>query len=759
MNNPLDIYISIIVPIYKVEKYLHQCIDSIITQTLDEIEIILVDDASPDRCPIICDEYARKDKRIKVLHNSSNQGYGYSINRGIGISRGEYIGIVESDDWIEPDMFEILYSGSKVNKSEIVKGSFFKEYGNGTNGIHPLYLTKGQKIYEIKGYKNLDLMLYESSIWSAIYNHNFIINNNIRMLETPGASYQDEVWKIETYVLAESITLINKPVYHYRVMNAESSSSNKKNYDAIFTNFKIVKIFLLDHKLFGEYKNTYYILQIFDAVFHYNRLDNKNKTLFISKYKNVLREAREQGITFESIPQQYLYTSEIKDIYDIANSKKKPMIKIFLKQKIRTLALSFYHSFPGNYLWRTFRKIINYGYFRKVFSKALGVDAYLYNYMSISDMYFPSENKNALIVIPFWGENAVKENINHVCRIIKSLGYNLFLVIYGHGQVSPKDNLWSHAFALRPMNPHYGNPDIHKIPGGYDTNLIDDWVGDDLLTFISILDRNCKFSLCFCNYVFLSKVFLCFSNHTLKLLYTHDVFTERNKRLYNNGISYPYFGTNVAEEKKGLDRADCIFAIQENDNKFFKGLTERPVVTMPYVPEKKYIKYFYYPGILKVGYMASANPPNIKSIKEYIKFIEGRKDIELYIGGPVSLVMDTNDFNIHKLGIIESLDEFYSRYDVYINPDTFESGLKVKTVEILSYGRPLICTKESSMGIDVKSSFHMAENIKQVVDFTLRCINNIDLLNKMSIESIKIYDRFSSFYSTKNILKKILSPQ
>ena len=95
--------VSVVVPIYGVEKYLRECVDSILAQTLKDIEVILVDDGSPDGCSAIVDEYAAKDPRVVAVHQP-NGGYGRAVNNGIELAKGEYIGIVESDDWIEPTM-------------------------------------------------------------------------------------------------------------------------------------------------------------------------------------------------------------------------------------------------------------------------------------------------------------------------------------------------------------------------------------------------------------------------------------------------------------------------------------------------------------------------------------------------------------------------------------------------------------------------------------------------------------------------------
>lgn len=111
--------LSIIVPVYKTEKYLPKCIDSILAQTFTDFELILIDDGSPDRCGEICDEYAAKDDRIIVIHQK-NQGVSAARNAGLDIAKGEYIGFVDSDDWIEPEMYEMLWGIAKERNTQVV---------------------------------------------------------------------------------------------------------------------------------------------------------------------------------------------------------------------------------------------------------------------------------------------------------------------------------------------------------------------------------------------------------------------------------------------------------------------------------------------------------------------------------------------------------------------------------------------------------------------------------------------------------------
>ena len=116
--------VSVVIPVYNVEKYLRQCMDSVVNQTLREMEIIAVDDGSTDSSGAILDEYAAADPRVKVIHKA-NGGYGIGMNTGFDAATGEYIGIVESDDYADPEMFETLYNRAKLYDLDVVKSGFY----------------------------------------------------------------------------------------------------------------------------------------------------------------------------------------------------------------------------------------------------------------------------------------------------------------------------------------------------------------------------------------------------------------------------------------------------------------------------------------------------------------------------------------------------------------------------------------------------------------------------------------------------------
>ncbi len=219
--------VSVIVPIYGVEKYLHQCIDSILNQTLKELEIILVDDGSKDKCPQIVDEYAQKDSRIIPIHQE-NGGYGKAVNHGLDIASGEYIGIIESDDFAERTFLEKLYIKAKKYDADISKcdfNSFFEK----TKQIKPGHMNKKNQIPQtVFNLKECPLFLwFHPSIWSAIYKKEFIDKYKFRIIETKGASWQDNLFQVQTMTRARKIVFTDEFLINYRKFNYNESDDLK----------------------------------------------------------------------------------------------------------------------------------------------------------------------------------------------------------------------------------------------------------------------------------------------------------------------------------------------------------------------------------------------------------------------------------------------------------------------------------------------------------------------------------------------------
>lgn len=214
--------ISIIVPIYNVERYLRQCLDSLCCQTLQDIEILLMDDGSTDSSAHICDEYAAKDDRIRVYHKE-NSGYGATINIGISMARGEYIGILESDDWAESRMYEVLYAIAKEHDVQVVKSCFYR-CGDKEGNVYFDWIENSKCEQIINPRDESELFFKGPSIWSAIYKREYLLKYHIRCLESPGASFQDTSFAFKVWATAERVWLTREAFVHYRVDSEVSSS-------------------------------------------------------------------------------------------------------------------------------------------------------------------------------------------------------------------------------------------------------------------------------------------------------------------------------------------------------------------------------------------------------------------------------------------------------------------------------------------------------------------------------------------------------
>ena len=226
--------VSVVVPVYNVEKYLEQCLDSIVNQTLKDIEIICVDDGSTDKSGEILDKYVTEDDRVKVIHKK-NSGYGNSMNIGFDAAQGEYIGIIESDDYAELNMFESLYECAVENNLDVVKSEYFfyfsipierNEKQDVFSEVMCSRIFKPLTDFESK-MEMVEFFNIKPTIWSSIYRRDFIRKNDIRFNETPGASFQDASFNFKVWACAERVKLYPEAFLHYRQDNENSSVNSK----------------------------------------------------------------------------------------------------------------------------------------------------------------------------------------------------------------------------------------------------------------------------------------------------------------------------------------------------------------------------------------------------------------------------------------------------------------------------------------------------------------------------------------------------
>lgn len=252
--------VSVIIPVYGVEKYLNEALDSVVNQTLKDLEIILIDDGGKDNCPSIIDEYASKDSRIIAVHKP-NGGYGQSCNVGLERATGEYIAIMEPDDYIDSHMYEELYDIAQKYDSDIVKSPYYSNCEDVVN--------KGIIYNDFTRYYNIPKtsfnifeapsLLYEHpSIWSALYKREFLNSNGIRFKEAPGAGWTDNPFQIQTLCLAKKINYTSKAYYYWRILN-DNPSKELKDYKLPFLRCAEIREWLKE--------NGYYVPELLSSYY------------------------------------------------------------------------------------------------------------------------------------------------------------------------------------------------------------------------------------------------------------------------------------------------------------------------------------------------------------------------------------------------------------------------------------------------------------------------------------------------------------
>jgi glycosyltransferase involved in cell wall biosynthesis len=276
------------------EKYLLRCLNSVSNQTLKEIEIICINDGSTDGSLQILLDYAQNDNRIKVI-DKENTGYGDSMNIGIDKAVGDYIGILESDDYIHPEKYEILYRTAVENKAEIVKSNYYN-YTNSpkeeTVFFEALKDCQYNQIFEPM--EEHSIFFASPSIWSAIYSKCFLDDNNIRFLNTEGASYQDTSFYFKTCFCAKRMCAVKDSLTYYWLDNENSSVNNPRKVFCVCDELDEISCFL---SKFGKKHQWEIALRYKYQVYmwNYNRLSHPYQYAFIVRMAEEFRSDLKKG--------------------------------------------------------------------------------------------------------------------------------------------------------------------------------------------------------------------------------------------------------------------------------------------------------------------------------------------------------------------------------------------------------------------------------------------------------------------------------
>lgn len=252
--------ISVIVPVYNVKDYLAQCIESIICQTYRDLEILLVDDGSTDGCGRICDDYAAKDGRIKVIHKE-NGGVVSARKTGLSLAKGDWVGYVDGDDWIEPDLYEKLSDSVVKYNADIVMCGRYEDTGGVSreicHGIAGGYYDKERMIAEVYPRMIVNGDFFEwgifPSVWdklfrkSVLWEHQMSVDERIKMGEDAACTYP-------CIIKAERICILQECLYHYR---QSSSSMVKRSVSAIEEKENFYALYRSGKAVFEKYRSIY----------------------------------------------------------------------------------------------------------------------------------------------------------------------------------------------------------------------------------------------------------------------------------------------------------------------------------------------------------------------------------------------------------------------------------------------------------------------------------------------------------------------
>lgn len=248
--------ISVLMPIYNVERYIREALLSVADQTLRDIEILCINDGSTDDSRAIVAEFCKLDARFRLI-DKPNSGYGASMNRGLAEAQGDYIAILEPDDIYEPTALETLYKAAQVSDADVTKANYWFYWSKPQpkdkliqvvkpawfeDAVQIEHLAVGSLVigsnngdasdgiacmvadpYELPG-----IFFMIPSIWSALYKRSYLAEHNIRFLETPGASFQDLSFTFKVFAYTHKVCLVDAPVLHYRQDNESSSVNDPK---------------------------------------------------------------------------------------------------------------------------------------------------------------------------------------------------------------------------------------------------------------------------------------------------------------------------------------------------------------------------------------------------------------------------------------------------------------------------------------------------------------------------------------------------
>ncbi|KYD06304.1 glycosyltransferase family 2 protein [Bacillus atrophaeus] len=283
--------VSLLVAVYNTEAYLPKCLSSLLNQTLDNIEIIIVNDGSTDASPRIIQEFVQKDARIRVI-DQKNQGLGAVRNKGLKEARGEFVAFIDSDDWVEPDYCLQMYEKAKTDKADLVICNYAAEFEETGKTVHSTIA----ETYQEKTKEHYMKSLFEGKVsgfsWNKLYRRTMIEAHQLSFpLRGELEHIEDQFFSFRAHFFSERVSYIEDPLYHYRIhMTSIVQSYQKKLFDYGVALYEANVQFLMEHGKLEDYQKEldFFIVQ-HGSVCLLNEWKRSNNRLLGEKFKNVSR--------------------------------------------------------------------------------------------------------------------------------------------------------------------------------------------------------------------------------------------------------------------------------------------------------------------------------------------------------------------------------------------------------------------------------------------------------------------------------------
>lgn len=310
-----DIKVSVIMPSLNVVNYIEECIQSVIDQTLSELEIICVDAGSTDGTYEKLVRYSNEDQRIKVV-KSDKKSYGYQVNLGFSMAKGEYLAIVETDDYVKKDMYESLYIIAKANDLDYVKADFsrFKSDGEKRVFTHS-NIVESAKYYNKVIWAGEEWSVFNGSVypWAGIYKRDLIVDNHIKLNETPGASYQDNGLCFQVYAYGKRGYFVNEEFYYLRREEQDASYYAPHKYKEILAEFDFIYDFLVKNDFYDVFGPRFCKLKFQTFCWRANMLADEHKLEFMRLFAESFKKAQAEG----TLDLRCFNTAERKRLFNI----------------------------------------------------------------------------------------------------------------------------------------------------------------------------------------------------------------------------------------------------------------------------------------------------------------------------------------------------------------------------------------------------------------------------------------------------------